>query len=55
MIDKKKVKAKADYSEYQDLIYNYLLSRKYQNFLASYVADLRNQYKITIDLSPLKE
>jgi len=55
MIDKKKVKAKADYSEYRDLIYNYLLSKKYQDFLASYVGDLKNQYKITIDLSPLRE
>lgn len=55
MINKKKVKAKVDYNEYRDAIYNYLLSKKYQEFLVQYVDNLKTQFKITIDLSPLKK
>ncbi len=54
MIDKKKIYAKADYSKYRDGIYNYLLSKKYQKFLKDYVDSLKQHYKITIDLTPLK-
>jgi len=54
MVDKKKVKAKAEYDEYRDVIYNYLLSKKYQDFLAQYVDSLKAQHKVTIDLSSLK-
>ena len=54
MIDKKKIYAKADYNKYRDGIYNYLLSKKYQNFLKSYVDSLKQLYKVTIDLTPLK-
>lgn len=54
VIDKKKMKARVNYDEYSASIYNYLLSRKYQDFLIHYVDSLKTQYKITIDLSPLK-
>lgn len=55
MINKRKIKAKAEYDNYRDAIYNYLLSKKYQDFLVQYVDDLKTQYKITIDLAPLKK
>jgi peptidyl-prolyl cis-trans isomerase C len=56
MIDKKKIKARVELSdEIRGQIYNYLLAAKYQNFLVSYVDSLRNSYKITTDLTPLKE
>jgi len=55
MIDKKKVVAKADYDKYSAAIYNYLLSARYQDFLAKYIDSLKTQYKITIDISPLKQ
>ncbi|MCK4249912.1 peptidyl-prolyl cis-trans isomerase [candidate division WOR-3 bacterium] len=54
LVDKKKVHAKANYSKYSAAIYNYLLSKKYKDFLSHYVDSLKTQYKITIDLSPLK-
>jgi len=55
MIDKKKMKSKADYDAYKGAIYNYLLAKKYQDFLSHYVDSLKTQYKVTIDLSVLKE
>lgn len=55
MVDKKKVKSTADYNKHRDAIYNYLITKKYQDFLAEYVDSLKPQYKITIDLSPLKK
>lgn len=54
MVDKKKVRAKTDYDEYRDAIYNHLLSKKYQDFLVQYVDSLKTHYTITIDLAPLK-
>jgi peptidyl-prolyl cis-trans isomerase C len=54
LIDKRKVYAKADYDKYSSAIYNYLLSKKYQDFLTQYIDSLKTQYKITIDLSSLK-
>lgn len=54
VINKRKVKAKAEYDDYRDAIYNYLLSKKYQDFLVQFVDDLKTQYKITIDLTPLR-
>ena len=54
LIDKKKMKAKVDYDQYSSVIYNYLLQKKYQDFLTQYVDSLKNHYKITIDLAPLK-
>lgn len=55
MIDKKKIKAKADFSQYSGAIYNYLLSNKYQAFVEEYVDSLKQQYTVDIDLSVLKE
>lgn len=54
IIDRKKIKAKADYGQYSSAIYNYLLSKKYQDFLFDYVDSLKIQYKVTIDISSLK-
>lgn len=54
LIDRKKVKAKVDYEQYNSAIYNYLLQKKYQDFLTQFVDSLKNHYKITIDLAPLK-
>jgi peptidyl-prolyl cis-trans isomerase C len=53
LIDKKKMKATADFEQYKTGIHNYLLSKKYQDFLKVYVDSLKNIYKIQIDLSPL--
>ena len=55
MIDKKKMYSKVDYSTYSSQIYNYLMSRKYQEFLKSYVDSLKTKYKITTDLAPLRK
>lgn len=55
MIDKKKIKTKADFSQYSGAIYNYLLSNKYQSFVEQYVDSLKQQYTVDIDLSVLKE
>ncbi len=55
MIDKKKVVAQVDYEKHRAAIYNYLLSAKYQDFLTTYVDSLKTQYKITVDISPLKQ
>lgn len=55
MMDKRKTQARADYDTYSSAIYNYLLSRKYQNFLVQYVDSLKQQYKINVDLSVLKD
>ncbi len=55
MIDKKKAFAQADFNKYSSAIYNYLMSRKYQDFLTAFVDSLRNQYKVEIDLSVLKK
>jgi len=55
LVDKRKVYAKADYNKYSSAIYNYLLQKKYQGFLKSYIDSLKTRYKIEIDLSSLKE
>ena len=55
MMDKTKVKTKVEYAAHRDAIYNYLLTRKYQDFLAEYVDKLKAEHKIVIDLSPLKK
>jgi peptidyl-prolyl cis-trans isomerase C len=55
MIDKRKTQARADYDTYSSAIYNYLLSQKYQNFLVQYVDSVKQQYKVSIDLSVLKD
>ncbi len=53
LIDKRKMKSTADFEEYKTGIHNYLLSKKYQDFLDVYVDSLKKEYKIKIDLSPL--
>lgn len=53
LVDKRKVYAKADYDKYSSAIYNYLLQKQYQDFLALYIDSLKTQYKIEIDISPL--
>ena len=56
LIDKRKIKAQAELTdEAKGQIYNYLLASKYQGFLTEYVDSLRETYKITTDLTPLKE
>lgn len=53
LIDKKKMKATADFEQHKTGIHNYLLSKKYQDFLEVYVDSLKNEYEIKIDLAPL--
>ncbi len=56
IIDKKKIKARVELNdEIRGQIYNYLLADKYQDFLTNYVDSLRSSYKITTDLTPLKQ
>jgi parvulin-like peptidyl-prolyl isomerase len=55
LVDKRKVYAKADYDKYSSSIFNYLMQKKYQDFLGSYIDSLKSQYKIEIDISPLTE
>jgi len=53
LVDKRKVYAKTDYDKYSSSIFNYLMQKKYQDFLNSYIDTLKNQYKIEIDITPL--
>lgn len=57
MVDKKRFLAKAELTdEIRNQIYNYLMSKKYREFLTSLVDSLKtNAYKVTIDLAPLKK
>jgi peptidyl-prolyl cis-trans isomerase C len=55
LIDKKKLYAKADYEGHKDAIRDYLYAKRYQQFLFNYVDSLKAEYKVTIDLSPLKQ
>jgi len=56
MIDKKQMYAKAELTaELRNQIYNYLMTKKYQDFVTKFVDSLKTKYKITIDLSPLKK
>ena len=55
LIDKKKVRAKIEYDKCSAAIYNYLLQKKYQDFLRSYIDSLKTEYKVEIDLSSLKK
>ncbi len=54
MIDKKQRTAQAKFDDYSSAIYNYLMTKQYQDFLNTYVDSLKTQYKITVDISPLK-
>ncbi len=53
LVDKRKVYAKADYDKYSSSIFNYLMQKKYQDFLGSYIDSLQSQYNIEIDVTPL--
>jgi hypothetical protein len=56
MIDKRKMKAKAELTnEIKNLIYNYMLQKKYQEFLINYVDSLKTHYTVTYDLTPLRQ
>lgn len=55
MIDKKKIKSKVEFNEFSGQIYNYLTTKKYQEFLAKFVESLKTKYKITTDLTSLKK
>lgn len=57
MVDKRRFLAKAELNdEIRSQIYNYLMAKKYRDFLTQYVDSLKTSaYKITIDLAPLKK
>lgn len=57
MVDKRRFLAKAELTdEIRSQIYNYLMGRKYRDFLTGFVDSLKTStYKITIDLAPLKK
>jgi len=56
MLDKKKILSKAELTnELRAQIYNYLLSKTYQNFVEQLIDSLKTRYKITTDLSPLRK
>jgi peptidyl-prolyl cis-trans isomerase C len=55
IVEKRKIKATVELTrELRGQIYNYLITKRYQDFLKQYVDSLKTQYTITIDLSPLK-
>jgi parvulin-like peptidyl-prolyl isomerase len=54
IVEKRKIKAKAELTqELRDQISNYLITKRYQDFLSQYVDSLKSHYTITIDLTPL--
>lgn len=57
MVDKRRFLAKAELTdETKNQIYNYLMSKKYREFLASLVDSLKTTaYKVNINLAPLKK
>lgn len=56
LIDKKKILAKAELNdELRGQIYNYLMSKKYQEFFQKFLDSLKTVYKVTIDIEPLKK
>lgn len=55
MVDRRKMYSSADLTRYRPQIYNYLVARKYQDFLARYVDTLRTRYQVNIDIGPLKK
>ncbi|MEO0185042.1 MAG: peptidyl-prolyl cis-trans isomerase [candidate division WOR-3 bacterium] len=56
LIDKKKIVAKVDMTdELKGQIYNYLISKKYQDFFKKYLDSLKTVYKVTTDLELLKK
>ena len=56
IVDKRKIKARAELTDdIKGQIYNYLLAKKYQDFLIAYVDSLKTSYKVTTDLTPLQK
>uniref|UniRef100_A0A7V1EHU4 peptidylprolyl isomerase n=1 Tax=candidate division WOR-3 bacterium TaxID=2052148 RepID=A0A7V1EHU4_UNCW3 len=56
LLDKKKILAKPELSdELKGQIYNYLISKKYQDFFQSFLDSLKTVYKVTTDLELLKK
>jgi|UniRef100_A0A7V3RHJ6 peptidyl-prolyl cis-trans isomerase C len=56
LLDKKKVLSRAVLTdELKGQIYNYLISRKYQEFFEKFLDSLKTIYKVTTDLTPLKK
>ncbi len=56
LLDKKKILAKAELTdELKGQIYNYLISKKYQDFFQKLLDSLKTVYKVTTDLELLKK
>ncbi len=56
MIDKKKIVSKVEMTdELKGQIYNYLMTRKYQEFFNKFLDSLKSSYKVTTDLELLKK
>lgn len=56
LVDKKKILAKAELTdELRGQIYNYLISKKYQEFFQKFLDSLKTVYKVTTDLELLKK
>lgn len=55
LVDKRKVYATADYDKYSSSIFNYLMQKKYQDFLSSYIDSIKAQYQVEIDVTVLTE
>lgn len=55
LIDKKKILSKVDLTdELRGQIYNYLISKKYQEFFQKFLDSLKTVYRVTTDLELLK-
>jgi len=56
LIDKKKIISKIDLTdELKGQIYNYLISKKYQEFFQKFLDSLKTTYRVTTDLELLKK
>ncbi len=56
LLDKKKILAKPELNdELKGQIYNYLISKKYQDFFQNFLDSLKTVYKVTTDLELLKK
>lgn len=56
MIDKKKIVSRVELNdELRGQIYNYLISKKYQNFFQKFLDSLKTKYRVTTDLEVLKK
>ncbi|MEO0107137.1 MAG: peptidyl-prolyl cis-trans isomerase, partial [candidate division WOR-3 bacterium] len=56
LLDKKKILAKIELNDdLRGQIYNYLISKKYQEFFQKFLDSLKTVYKVTTDLEPIKK